>query len=68
MLFRSIAALALAADSPRRDTLRLYAQTWASQAMARRLVAFYERVISRHEHDPARAKAGEPIPKMKAAR
>jgi 1,2-diacylglycerol 3-alpha-glucosyltransferase len=63
----TIAALALAADSPRRDTLRLYAQTWASQAMARRLVAFYERVISRHEHEPKRASA-EPIPKMKAAR
>jgi 1,2-diacylglycerol 3-alpha-glucosyltransferase len=37
-------ALALEATHPRRAQLRAHAETWASQAMARRLVAFYERV------------------------
>jgi len=37
-------ALSLASDDPRRRQLRAHAQTWASQAMARRLMAFYEKV------------------------
>jgi 1,2-diacylglycerol 3-alpha-glucosyltransferase len=37
-------ALSLAADDPRRRQLRAHAETWASQAMARRLMAFYEKV------------------------
>ena len=37
-------ALSLPQDSPRRGELRAYARSWASQAMARRLVAFYEKV------------------------
>jgi glycosyltransferase involved in cell wall biosynthesis len=38
-------ALNLAADSPRRTQLRAHAESWASLAMARRLVNFYEQVI-----------------------
>ena len=37
-------ALALAPDAPRRAQLRAHAESWASLAMARRLVSFYERV------------------------
>ena len=37
-------ALQLDASDPRRGQLRAHAETWASQAMARRLVAFYETV------------------------
>jgi glycosyltransferase involved in cell wall biosynthesis len=39
------AALALAKDDPRRDQLRAHAESWASQAMARRLMAFYDKVL-----------------------
>ena len=37
-------ALSLARDDPRRGQLRASAESWASQAMARRLIAFYEKV------------------------
>ena len=37
-------ALALPGDDVRREELLAHAQAWASQAMARRLIAFYERV------------------------
>jgi len=37
-------ALNLATDDPRRRQLSAHAETWASQAMARRLMAFYEKV------------------------
>jgi glycosyltransferase involved in cell wall biosynthesis len=37
-------ALRLARDDPRRAQLRASAESWASQAMARRLIAFYEKV------------------------
>ena len=37
-------ALDLAPESPRRARLRAHAQSWASLAMARRLLTFYERV------------------------
>jgi 1,2-diacylglycerol 3-alpha-glucosyltransferase len=37
-------ALDLAPESPRRAQLRAHAKSWASLAMARRLLAFYERV------------------------
>ena len=37
-------ALSLAPNDPRRDQLRAHAGSWASQAMARRLIAFYQRV------------------------
>jgi glycosyltransferase involved in cell wall biosynthesis len=40
-------ALALDKAHPRRAQLRAHAETWASQAMARRLVSFYERVCAR---------------------
>jgi glycosyltransferase involved in cell wall biosynthesis len=39
------AALALASDDPRRTQLRAHAESWASLAMARRLIAFYEKVL-----------------------
>ena len=39
------AALALPKDDARRAQLRAHAESWASQAMARRLVAFYEKVL-----------------------
>jgi len=37
-------ALALPKGDPRRGQLRAHAESWASQAMARRLVAFYEQL------------------------
>jgi 1,2-diacylglycerol 3-alpha-glucosyltransferase len=37
-------ALAVKAGDPRRAQLRAHAESWASPAMARKLVAFYERV------------------------
>ncbi len=37
-------ALDLATDDPRRRQVRAHAEAWASQAMARRLMAFYEKV------------------------
>jgi 1,2-diacylglycerol 3-alpha-glucosyltransferase len=40
----AIDALSLPADDPRRAQLRAHAQSWASQAMARRLLSFYEKV------------------------
>jgi glycosyltransferase involved in cell wall biosynthesis len=43
-------ALQLAPDSPRRVQLRAHAESWASLAMARRLLAFYERVVAAHSH------------------
>jgi len=39
-------ALAVKADDPRRVQLRAHAESWASQAMARKLVGFYERVCA----------------------
>jgi 1,2-diacylglycerol 3-alpha-glucosyltransferase len=39
------AALALSKHDPRRAQLRAHAESWASQAMARRLIAFYEKVL-----------------------
>jgi 1,2-diacylglycerol 3-alpha-glucosyltransferase len=39
-------ALGLDRHDPRRDQLRASAESWASQAMARRLIAFYEKVRS----------------------
>jgi 1,2-diacylglycerol 3-alpha-glucosyltransferase len=36
-------AIALGKDDPRRRQLRAHAESWASQAMARRLIAFYEK-------------------------
>jgi 1,2-diacylglycerol 3-alpha-glucosyltransferase len=39
------AALALPKHDPRRAQLRAHAESWASQAMARRLIAFYEKVL-----------------------
>jgi hypothetical protein len=38
------AALSLPSNDPRRGQLRAHAESWASQAMARRLIAFYEKV------------------------
>jgi glycosyltransferase involved in cell wall biosynthesis len=42
----TIGALDLPANDPRRAQLRAHAESWASQAMARRLIAFYERVMT----------------------
>lgn len=41
-------ALALKPDHARRAQLRAHAESWASQAMARKLVGFYERVRAGH--------------------
>ena len=41
-------AISLSADDPRRRQLRVHAQSWASQAMARKLIGFYERVHADH--------------------
>ncbi len=43
-----VEALQLQPESPRRAQLRAHAESWASHAMARRLVAFYERVHAGH--------------------
>jgi 1,2-diacylglycerol 3-alpha-glucosyltransferase len=43
-------ALALSLEDPRRAELRAHARTWASQAMARRLIEFYERVHAMSQH------------------
>ncbi len=37
-------ALALSKDDAKRGQLRAHAESWASQAMARRLIGFYEKV------------------------
>jgi len=42
-----IAALALGKDDPRRRQLQAHAESWASQAMARRLITFYEGIGAR---------------------
>lgn len=39
-------ALALGPDDPRRRQLQAHAESWASQAMARRLIAFYEKICA----------------------
>jgi 1,2-diacylglycerol 3-alpha-glucosyltransferase len=40
----TLQAFALGAGDPRRTQLRAHAESWASQAMARKLIGFYERV------------------------
>lgn len=50
-------ALALPPDSPRRARLRAHAESWASLAMAKRLVMFYERVLEQHAGAGARTTA-----------
>jgi glycosyltransferase involved in cell wall biosynthesis len=44
----TLAALAFGPDDPRRGQLRAHAESWASQAMARRLIGFYEKVRAAH--------------------
>lgn len=39
-------ALDVKAGDPRRARLKTHAESWASQAMARKLVAFYERILA----------------------
>lgn len=51
-----IETLAMSAGDPRRAQLLAHAQSWASQAMARRLLSFYEKV-----------KAGQVAPETAAA-
>jgi glycosyltransferase involved in cell wall biosynthesis len=41
-----IAAISLSVNDPRRAQLLAHAESWASQAMARRLISFYERVLA----------------------
>jgi glycosyltransferase involved in cell wall biosynthesis len=48
-------ALQLPADAPRRAQLLAHAESWASLAMARRLVGFYERVKSQYANVPTAA-------------
>jgi 1,2-diacylglycerol 3-alpha-glucosyltransferase len=48
-------ALGVRAGDPRRVQLRAHAESWASQAMARRLIGFYERVLA-----SARARVDHP--------
>ena len=40
----TLQALEVKADDPRRAQLLTHAESWASQAMARRLMEFYEKV------------------------
>jgi 1,2-diacylglycerol 3-alpha-glucosyltransferase len=51
-------ALQWQADSPRRAQLRAHAESWASLAMARRLLSFYGKV--RAQHSAAVAAVAEP--------
>jgi 1,2-diacylglycerol 3-alpha-glucosyltransferase len=53
-----VQALQLPADAPQRAQLLAHAQSWASQAMAKKLVMFYERVKARHAEKVA-ASPGE---------
>jgi glycosyltransferase involved in cell wall biosynthesis len=46
--------LQLPGDAPCRSQLRAHAETWASQAMAKKLVMFYERVKAQHAIAAAR--------------
>ena len=59
-----IQALELATDSPRREQLFAHARSWASPAMARRLIAFYEKVAEGSElalQHEARGPVGTPL-------
>ena len=56
-----VQALKLAPDAPRRAQLRAHAESWASQAMARRLVAFYEKVRARLLRKFERGPIGTPF-------
>ncbi|HEU4592575.1 MAG TPA: glycosyltransferase [Steroidobacteraceae bacterium] len=47
-------ALALGPEDPRRRQLRAHAESWASRAMARRLVGFYEKVLAQAPQGRAR--------------
>jgi 1,2-diacylglycerol 3-alpha-glucosyltransferase len=58
-------ALTLSKDDTRRGQLRAHAQSWASQAMARRLIGFYEKVkgsaaqpLQLNERSPLRTPLG----------
>jgi glycosyltransferase involved in cell wall biosynthesis len=56
-------ALALPGEDARRGELLAHAQAWASQAMARRLIAFYEKVRAKSQHalhETGRGPAGAP--------
>jgi len=58
-------ALVLPGEDPRRADLLAHAQSWASQAMARRLIAFYEKVRAKSQHahqETGRGPAGAPSP------
>ncbi len=55
------AALALRADDARRQELRAHAESWASQAMARKLIGFYEKVRKAHRAVPAKAPVPEEL-------
>jgi 1,2-diacylglycerol 3-alpha-glucosyltransferase len=44
----TVQALALPRDDPRRAHVRAHAESWASQAMARKLLSFYEKVRAEH--------------------
>jgi glycosyltransferase involved in cell wall biosynthesis len=48
-------ALQLGPEAARRAQLRAHAESWASLAMARRLLAFYERVRAQHAATPVAA-------------
>ena len=52
-----VEALAVGAEDPRRATLRAHAESWASQAMARKLIGFYEKVRKQHPASVAAAAA-----------
>jgi 1,2-diacylglycerol 3-alpha-glucosyltransferase len=59
-----VSALALKAADPRRAQLRAHAESWASHAMARRLIAFYERIVAGSKlplGSPERRPVGTPL-------
>jgi hypothetical protein len=61
----TLQAFELGAKDPRRAQLRAHAESWASQAMARRLITFYEQVragVSQETHSiDGRGAAGTPL-------
>jgi 1,2-diacylglycerol 3-alpha-glucosyltransferase len=57
----TVSALALPLDDPRRAQLRSHARSWASEAMARRLISFYEGVLETAASQKRTASASDAV-------
>jgi 1,2-diacylglycerol 3-alpha-glucosyltransferase len=56
-----VQALELPGDAPRRAQVRAHAESWGSQAMAKKLVMFYERVRAEHRQSQAAIARTTPV-------